>query len=165
MENLPAETIHAAEPPVEEPPAPDWLERLRAERATPETPPALKEPALEYPLGEPVSAPAEAEIAPVPVERAAPKRARQPKGYARLIVAREHRDANRLDDALIEYDWIVQHAPRLTNDVIADLQILVRRAGVPIEAHRILGDAYTRVDRLSEALERYRFLLDRVSGS
>jgi hypothetical protein len=26
-----------------------------------------------------------------------------------------------------------------------------------------LGDAYTRVDRLGEALERYRFVLDRVS--
>jgi hypothetical protein len=130
----------------------------------PEMPPAPKEPALEYPLGEPVRAPAEAKAKPVPVEPAAPKRARQPKGYARLLIAREHRDANRLDDALVEYDWIVQHAPRLINDVVLDLEALVRRAGVPIEAHRILGDAYTRVDRLSDALERYRFLLDRVSG-
>jgi hypothetical protein len=95
-------------------------------------------------------------ISPVPEPR------HQPEGYTQLIQARAHRDANRLADALAEYDYIVQHAPHLVNDVINDLQVLIQRAGMPLHAHRILGDAYTRADRLAEALERYRFVLDRV---
>lgn len=98
--------------------------------------------------------------------RAAPvesKRKRQPKGYGHLVQARVHRDAQRWNDALTEYDYLVQHAPRLVREVIDDLEVLIRRIDVPLEAHRILGDAYTRVDRLAEALERYRFVLEHVS--
>ena len=98
-------------------------------------------------------------------QAAASKRKRQPKGYPRLIQAREHRDANRVSDALSEYDWLVQHAPRLVNDVIDDLEALTAREDAPLEAHRILGDAYTRADRLSKALDRYQFVLERTSKS
>ncbi len=93
------------------------------------------------------------------------KRKRQPKGYPHLIQAREHRDTNRLGDALLEYDWLVQHAPRLVSDVIDDLEIVTTRADAPLEAHRILGDAYTRADRLSDALQRYQFVLERSTES
>ena len=91
------------------------------------------------------------------------RRRREPKGSAQLAQARAQRDANRLDEALREYDYCVQHAPRLVNEVIRDLEALIEQPNVPLEAHRILGDAYTRADRLGEALERYRFVLDRVS--
>ena len=101
--------------------------------------------------------------APRPVRAPEPKRKRQPKGYARLVQARAHRDANRLSAALAEYDYVVQHAPRLVNDVIDDLEVLTQRIDAPLETHRILGDAYTRADRLAEALERYRFVLEHVS--
>ena len=93
------------------------------------------------------------------------KHKRQPKGYPHLIQAREHRSANRLGDALLEYDWLVQHAPRLVGDVIDDLEIVTARADAPLEAHRILGDAYTRADRLSDALQRYQFVLERSAES
>ncbi len=91
------------------------------------------------------------------------RRRRDPKGYSHLVQARAHCQDNRLGEALKEYDYVVQHSPRLVNTVIEDLEDLVRRLEVPLEAHRILGDAYTRADRLADALERYRFVLERVS--
>ncbi len=94
-----------------------------------------------------------------------PRRKRQPKGYLHLMLAREHRDARRIDEALVEYDYLVQHAPRLVDSVIDDLEVLTARADTPLEAHRILGDAYTRADRLAEALERYQFVLERTPES
>ncbi|HEX7594505.1 MAG TPA: hypothetical protein VF429_10080, partial [Anaerolineae bacterium] len=100
-----------------------------------------------------------------PPAPATPRRKRQPKGYAHLILAREYRDASRTSDALGEYDHLVQHAPGLVNAVIDDLEILTARADAPLEAHRILGDAYTRADRLAEALERYQYVLERTSES
>jgi hypothetical protein len=44
------------------------------------------------------------------------------------------------------------------------LEALLKRSDVPLDIHRILGDAYTRADRLSEALEEYRFVLGHVSS-
>ena len=171
----------AGEPTPTEAETPAWLTRL-------ETPPAAETPAEEYvelpawmreptapaqpTVEEPfltesaeqarLTAPAEA-IAPEPAPPAPPKRKRQPRGYGHLVQARAYRDANRLDEALAEYDYVVQHAPRLVNQVIDDLEILIQRLDVPLDAHRILGDAYTRADRLAEALERYRFVLEHVS--
>ena len=52
---------------------------------------------------------------------------------------------------------------QLVPQVIPDLEEITTRPEAPIQAHRILGDAYTRVDRLSDALERYRFVLERAS--
>ncbi len=88
---------------------------------------------------------------------------RDPKGYAHLERARAHLQENRLGEALKEYDYLVQHSPRLISAVIEDMERLIREWEVPLEAHRILGDAYTRVDRLAQALECYRFVLQRVS--
>ncbi|MBI5649471.1 MAG: tetratricopeptide repeat protein [Chloroflexi bacterium] len=153
-EPLPAETIRAEESLAER------FARWRAAReAVGETreeiaPEARAEMPVEPALEKPVE-----QIA------RAPKPPRQPKGYSHLAKAREHRDANRAEDALREYDWVIQHAPRLIGEVVSDLEALVRRAGVPHDAHRVLGDAYTRVGRLADALERYRFLYDRVSES
>jgi hypothetical protein len=80
-------------------------------------------------------------------------------------LAREHVAADQIDDALKQYDYLVQHAPRLVNQVIDDLESLTQKKwGVPLEAHRILGDAYTRADRLPEALEAYRFVLEHKSN-
>jgi tetratricopeptide (TPR) repeat protein len=91
------------------------------------------------------------------------RRRRPQKGSEYLERARAFRDANQLSDALKEYDQAVQHAPRLITHIIPDLEDIIRQSDAPLDAHRILGDAYTRVDRLADALERYRFVLDRVS--
>ena len=96
---------------------------------------------------------------------AAPKRKKVPtRGDSHLILARTYRDANQMNEALAEYDFVVQKAPRLVQQVIADLEVLSKRRDVPIEVHRILGDAYTRADRLAEALEEYRFVLGHVAS-
>jgi tetratricopeptide (TPR) repeat protein len=94
----------------------------------------------------------------------APKRKAATRGDSHLILARAYRDASQFQEALGEYDYIVQKAPRLINPVIADLEALAKQSGVPLEVHRILGDAYTRADRLVEALEQYRFVLGRVAS-
>ncbi len=134
--------------PVEEPIAAQPEPALRAE----ELPPWLSQPARP------------AEPAPLAAP-AAPKRRKVPtRGDSHLILARTYRDAGQMKEALTEYDYVVQKAPRLVRQVIEDLEVLAKRRDVPVEAHRILGDAYTRADRLAEALEEYRFVLGRVSA-
>lgn len=98
-----------------------------------------------------------------PVIAGIPRAPTEPKGDAHLVEARAHRDANRIGDALVEYDYVVQHAPRLVKEVIADLELLTQRPHAPLQAHRILGDAYTRANRLAEALERYRLVLEHIA--
>jgi len=161
----------AATPRVEETPA--WLDQLTAKEPAPEpevkprveeTPAWLDQLTAKEPAPEPEVKPRE----PAPVARAeprpsAPKRKPATRGDSHLILARAYRDANQFQEALGEYDYIVQKAPRLINQVIADLEALAKQPGVPLDAHRILGDAYTRADRLAEALEEYRFVLGRVA--
>ncbi len=170
----------AVEPiPAEAETVPEWLAEVEKPTPPAETPaekvtelpawmreptPESAQPAIEEPflvehreLAQPEAL--VSEPAPPPP----PKRKRQPKGYGHLVQARAYRDADRLDEALAEYDYVVQHAPRLVDQVIDDLEILIQRLDVPLDAHRILGDAYTRADRLAEALERYRFVLEHVS--
>jgi hypothetical protein len=136
----------------EMPPAPEVVQTA---------PPIVVEmPPAESAVQPPAEMPAEGTAAAI-----ASKRKRQPKGYPHLVLAREHRDASRTQDALVEYDWLVQHAPRLVSSVIEDLEGLIARPDAPLEAHRILGDAYTRADRLPEALQRYQFVLECKSAS
>jgi tetratricopeptide (TPR) repeat protein len=164
-ETKPVEEPAAAQKPAEvvseEQPATDAAAETLRDVESPAPPPAPTAPPIVVEM--PGALPAAAETPSA--QPAAPKRKRQPKGYPRLIQAREHRDADRIGDALLEYDWLVQHAPRLVNDVIDDLEIVTARADAPLEAHRILGDAYTRADRLSDALQRYQFVLDHTTTS
>lgn len=157
-------------PAIEEHPVADLAVEEQRE-STAETPPA---PPIVVAMPSTSTSPAPIERAPqiaaempAAAEPAAPtpKRKRQPKGYPHLVLAREHRDAGRTNDALTEYDYLVQHAPRLVNDVVDDLEALTAREDAPLEAHRILGDAYTRADRLAEALQRYQYVLERTSSS
>jgi len=160
-----AETVPAWLAEVEKPTPPaetpaDKVTELPAWLREPES----AQPAIEEPFLVESRAQAQPEaIVSEPTPPPPPKRQRQPKGYGHLVQARAYRDANRLDEALAEYDYVVQHAPRLVDQVIDDLEILIQRLDVPLDAHRILGDAYTRADRLDEALERYRFVLEHVS--
>ena len=139
---------------------PQWVRDLQsASETVAQVAPAHEPPTPETPsiVAMPVAMP---EPAPAP---ARPKRKRASKGYARLTQARIYRDANQMNDALAEYDWVVQHAPRLVAEVIEDLEVLMKRIDMPLEVHRVLGDAYTRAHRLADALERYRFVLEHVS--
>ncbi len=175
---VPVAPILATQPPPETPmaeehPAPEVPEETAQEFPV-ETPPAPATADNVPPIVVEMPAAPAAEITPQPSAEARaaaepvepmPQRKRQPKGYSHLVLARQYRDANRFDDALVEYDYLVQHAPRLVGEVIDDLEVLTARRDVPLEAHRILGDAYSRADRLAEALQRYQFVLERTSNS
>ena len=147
----------AAKPPAEE--MPPWLRQPApvAEEAAPAQS-APKPPAEEMPPWLRQPAPVAEEAAPV-----VPKRKRATRGDSHLVLARTYRDANQMKESLAEYDYVVQKAPRLVHQAIGDLEALSTRPGVPLEVHRILGDAYTRADRLAEALEEYRFVLEHIS--
>lgn len=82
---------------------------------------------------------------------------------AKLELARAYLASNQINLALDEFAYVVANAPLLVTQVIPDLEQIVAAPDVPLKAHRILGDAYTRADRLAEALEQYRFVLDRVA--
>ncbi len=151
---------------------PDWLRALRegaaqteeaqaAQAAEEQAPIQLAEilPRFEERAPEPVAPTVETPPPPPPQ----PRRKRKPRAYNHLVLARELRDANRVEDALVEYEYVVRHGPRLMGEVIDDLKELISMWGAPLDAHRILGDAYTRADRLADALERYRFVMERVS--
>jgi len=163
-EELPA-WLGQPTPPAPAEPARESREELPAWLGQP-TPPAPAEPARESReelptwLGQPTP-PAPAPPTKPPTER---KRKVSVRGESHLILARTYRDANQIAEALREYDYVVQKAPRLIKEVIADLEVLAKRPGVPLEVHRILGDAYTRADRLAEALAEYRLVLERVSS-
>jgi tetratricopeptide (TPR) repeat protein len=152
-----AQPTEAAQAPAED--IPTWVSDLQA----------TAEDVLEQAPREDVTPPVEPSVltpieTPAPVAKApAPKRKRQPKYSSRLAQARAYRDAGNISDALKEYDFVVQHAPRLVPQVIDDLEVLIQRLDAPLEAHRILGDAYSRANRLADALERYRFVLEHVS--
>ncbi len=110
----------------------------------------------------------EEEVAPVPTPVAVPppevvEPPRPTRGHANLEQARILRNANRVGDALVAYDSIVQHSPELLDEATRDLEEMIRTSDAPLQAHRILGDAYTRANRLREALEHYRYVLDRVA--
>lgn len=142
-----------------------------------ETPPQAQPAATGQEPGAPAAAPATPE--PMPAENAAPappdvrgpekmpppslRRRQVVQANARLEMARAYTTANQFGDALDEYEQIVAQTPLLISEVIPDLEKLVAMPGVPLKAHRVLGDAYTRVDRLGDALEQYRFVLDRVA--
>ncbi|MCX7839338.1 MAG: tetratricopeptide repeat protein [Anaerolineae bacterium] len=136
---------------------------------TPTTEPPRAEtpaPAEELPPSRPTTPPTPEVEKARPAAPRAPTRKAKPsvRGESHLLLARAYRDANQIAEALREYDLVVQKAPRLVKEVIADLEVLAKRPGVPLEVHRILGDAYTRADRLAEALAEYRLVLERVSS-
>ncbi|MBI3742643.1 MAG: tetratricopeptide repeat protein [Chloroflexi bacterium] len=147
---------------------PDWLRafRDRVEPNAAEEPISEEQSPIELKEILPTFQEPAPEIAPPIIEETPkPKRKRQPRGYSHLLLAREHRNANRIDEALVEYDYVVQHGPKLLNEAIDDLKELIAMWGAPLDAHRILGDAFTRADRLAEALDEYRYVLERVSKS
>jgi hypothetical protein len=144
--------LQAQEPVAPAPsPAPDFLTLPTEEFVALEMPPAPR------PVDAAPAIVIETPRAPVARER---KPRRATKGIERLTQARAYRDAKDMDKALAEYDYLVQRAPRLIKEVIDDLEVLIQRKDAPLEMHRILGDAYTRTDRLNDALERYRFVME-----
>lgn len=81
----------------------------------------------------------------------------------RLALARAWRDAGQLESALQEYSALVE-ADQFVESIVSDLEHLVAELGEGIgsaPAWTVLGDAYMRQGRLSDALDAYRRALGR----
>ncbi len=190
-EEQPAEQTHSGtEVLSDEVTAPPWaapdLARTEAQEPLSETPSGLTEtlPKEETPAADVDTSPVEVgapaaetgvaedeSAVPVPPDLTGPEKMPPPslrrrqvvQANARLEQARAYAASDQIGRALDEYEQIVAQTPVLISQVIPDLEKLVTDPGTPLKAHRVLGDAYTRVERLAEALEQYRFVLDRVS--
>jgi thioredoxin-like negative regulator of GroEL len=81
---------------------------------------------------------------------------------ARLSLARAYRDAAQIKLALQEYDTLVHSKTKRTAEVVADMEGLVASRPDNLEAHELLADAYTKNGQLQQALQRYRWVLERM---
>jgi len=180
----------AAEPAAPAPPTgepgwtpPSWLaETPAAEPAAPAPPTAELIPAEEKataPLEKPIPAPvtplareqfeplepailtARARLAPDALQNYVESLLVEPNDYyARLIVASAYQEAGKYDLALEHYEIIIQSAPSLPEQVVTNLEDMVRRLPGSEPAHRLLGDAYLKQGRYDEATVQYNLALE-----
>ncbi|MEX1158661.1 MAG: hypothetical protein WEC79_07015, partial [Thermomicrobiales bacterium] len=62
----------------------------------------------------------------------------------RWWLAEALRDRGDLDDACVEYRWLIRHAPHRHDQILDALNESVERDQMPETAHRLLGDIYRR---------------------
>ena len=74
---------------------------------------------------------------------------------ARLTLARAMWQAGRYEESLEAYSRLLR-ANKLVDEVLADLEGYAEERPSDAGLLRVLGDAYMRADRLTEALEAYR---------
>jgi tetratricopeptide (TPR) repeat protein len=133
------------------------MEEMLASEAI-STPPAAPEPIA--PAGETVRPPAEEEPSPF-VRQALERLAVRPDDHeTRLALARSWRDAGKLDAAVADYDVLIK-ANQYVDSIVADLEKLVIDYMSHHDLWILLGDAYMRQGRLSDALNAYRSALGR----
>ena len=72
-----------------------------------------------------------------------------------MALARAHRDEKRPDDALEQFEILVKSGYRI-KELVPDLEGLCASYPDDVSWHQLLGDAYMRVNRLTEALNAYR---------
>jgi tetratricopeptide (TPR) repeat protein len=84
---------------------------------------------------------------------------------ARLALARAYRDAAQIKLALQEYDTLAHSKTKKVAEVVADMEGLVASRPDNLEAHELLADAYAKNGQLQKALERYRWVLERMRES
>jgi Tfp pilus assembly protein PilF len=80
--------------------------------------------------------------------------------YARLIVASAYQEAGKYDLALEHYATIIQSAPSLPEQVVSNLEDMVRARPDSELAHRLLGDAYLKQGRYDDATAQYSRALE-----
>jgi tetratricopeptide (TPR) repeat protein len=158
-----------AEPIVEEaaPPAPEPAVALEEPKLREPAEPVMEEE-------EPVVDIVEADIAPEPIEPEVlepvtgiaafrQQLAVEPDDHVtRLALARTLLDDDILDKALAEYGELVAAGQEL-DDVTSDLERVMVSDLENTLAHRVLGDAYMKQNRLGKALEAYRQALGHLS--
>ena len=171
--------VEEPEPAVslEEPDLPEWLREPPApvEPVVEEAMPPAPEPAAAVvEEEEPVVDLVEMDIAPEPIEPEVlepvtgiaafrQQLAVEPDDHVtRLALARTLLDDDMLDKALAEYGELVAAGQEL-DDTTSDLERVVVSDLENTLAHRVLGDAYMKQNRLDKALEAYRQALGHLS--
>lgn len=81
---------------------------------------------------------------------------------ARLALARAYRDAAQIKLALQEYDILAHSKTKRTAEIVADMEGLVASRPDNLEAHELLADVYAKNGQLQLALQRYRWVLERM---
>jgi thioredoxin-like negative regulator of GroEL len=80
----------------------------------------------------------------------------------RLALARAYRDGSQMKLALEQYAVLVRAKQKLLPDLIADVEGIVASRPDNLEAHELLADLYGKNGQLQKALERYRWVLERL---
>ncbi len=103
------------------------------------------------------------EEAPSTIEGYLKRLAAEPGDHeARLGLARAYLAQGERDEALTHYRTIIHAEATLVGEVIEDLEAAAQEAPEDLPAQQLLGDAYMKGGRLQEALEKYRWLRERL---
>ncbi len=103
------------------------------------------------------------EEAPPTIEGYLDRLAAEPGDHeARLGLARAYLAQGERDEALTHYRTIIHSEPTLVGEVIEDLEAAAQEAPEHLPSQQLLGDAYMKGGRLQEALEKYRWLRERL---
>ena len=103
------------------------------------------------------------EEAPPTVEGYLDRLAAEPGDHeARLGLARAYLAQGERDEALTHYRTIIHSEATLIGEVIKDLEAAAQEAPEHLPTQQLLGDAYMKSGRLEEALEKYRWLRERL---
>jgi thioredoxin-like negative regulator of GroEL len=81
---------------------------------------------------------------------------------ARLGLARAYLAQGERDQALTHYRTIIHSEATLIGEVIEDLEAAAQETPEHLPTQQLLGDAYMKSGRLEEALEKYRWLRERL---
>ena len=84
-----------------------------------------------------------------------------PTTEALLQQARQKRSHEDLLGAIDLYEKVMHRRPNYLDEVTADLEEINHLPNAPIEAHRLLGEAYAMAGRFKEALDQYRLALNK----
>lgn len=152
------------------------VEELEAEAVSAEvTEPAL--PSVEeeaVPAGAPeeevsaeeVTLASAAAITPAPlsdVERYKLHLEQRPKNdEIRLALARAYRDQEQMKLALEQYGILKRAKSKLLSEAISDMETIVASRPDNLEAHELLADLYVKNGQLQRAVDRYRWVLQRL---
>jgi thioredoxin-like negative regulator of GroEL len=80
----------------------------------------------------------------------------------RLALARAYRDGSQVKLSLAQYAKLIRAKQKLLPDIIADVEGIVASRPDNLEAHELLADLYSKSGQLQKALERYRWVLERL---
>jgi Tfp pilus assembly protein PilF len=107
-----------------------------------------------------------AAIAPAPlsdVERYKLQLEQRPKNDdVRLALARAYRDQEQMKLALEQYGILKRAKSKLLTEAISDMETIVASRPDNLEAHELLADLYVKNGQLQRAVDRYRWVLQRL---